>query len=46
MISGKNNGEMNSVYIHYFPHLEEADGGGKMADGRKKRQTEMASFTA
>ena len=33
MISGKNNGEMNSVYIHYFPHLEEAD-------GRKKRKTD------
>ena len=33
MISGKNNGEMNSVYIHYFPHLEEADGRKRKTDG-------------
>ena len=26
MISGKNNGKINSVYIHYSPHLE---GGGQ-----------------
>lgn len=34
MISGKNNGKINSVYIQYSPHLE----GG--ADGKKEKQTD------